>query len=244
MDQSQLETLVISLRDEVKSLQRELASRGETVRELQDTEAIKRLQAAYGYYMEHAMVDEVIDCFSTSDDVSASFAEGTYLGPAGIRRHFERLRNVPPSFLHMVMQVSPYITVMPGGERAQGRWYGYGNLVMRDSTPLDPAYISVIYEMDYVKEDGTWKILGMRQNMTFLYSHGAGDSEGTAPGKEPARPPVKLGPDIPAEFDTEYPSGYIMPMHFVHPVTGKTSSEAARNARLKLGPSKRAPRRE
>lgn len=50
-----------------------------------------------------------------------------------------------------------------------------------------------------------------------------------------------FNPDEWSEFNTEYPSGYIYPMHFVHPVTGKPSTEARRNAALKLGPNKYRP---
>ena len=43
------------------------------------------------------------------------------------------------------------------------------------------------------------------------------------------------------EFNTEYPSGYIYRLHFVHPVTGNPSTEARRNATLKLAPNKYRP---
>jgi hypothetical protein len=39
-------------------------------------------------------------------------------------------------------------------------------------------------------------------------------------------------PDKPRNVDTRYPSGYIVPFHFKHPVTGKKTSEARRNAKL------------
>jgi hypothetical protein len=45
-----------------------------------------------------------------------------------------------------------------------------------------------------------------------------------------------------AEFDTQYPSGYIYPFHFKHPVTGKTTSEVEYNATLKLKPNRFRPK--
>jgi hypothetical protein len=41
-------------------------------------------------------------------------------------------------------------------------------------------------------------------------------------------------PDIALDKnDLRYVSGYIFPFHFKHPVTGKETTEAKRNARLK-----------
>jgi hypothetical protein len=48
----------------------------------------------------------------------------------------------------------------------------------------------------------------------------------------PSIPPPQ--PDIPIDpADLRYVSGYIFPMHFKHPVTGKPTTEGMRNARLK-----------
>jgi hypothetical protein len=43
-----------------------------------------------------------------------------------------------------------------------------------------------------------------------------------------------MKPDIPMDpKDLRYVTGYIMPYHFIHPVTGKPTSEAIRNESLK-----------
>ena len=34
------------------------------VQVLQDTEAIRNLEVAYGYYLEHLMVEEIADCWA------------------------------------------------------------------------------------------------------------------------------------------------------------------------------------
>jgi hypothetical protein len=51
-----------------------------------------------------------------------------------------------------------------------------------------------------------------------------------------------LSPDIWAEYDTQYPSGYIYPFHFKHPVTGKVTTEAEYNSKLKLKPNRFRPK--
>jgi hypothetical protein len=233
MSNQSIITRLSSLEAEVKSLKKQVKARDKHVKALQDIEDIKRLQCAYGYYLEHWMSDEIIDCFSNSPEVSGTFVEGTYKGPEGIRRYFGQGRVMPPEFLHLVMQVSPVITVARDGKRAQGRWYGYGTILSRPTTPLDPTYMMVIYEMDYIKEDGVWKILYLRLNMHYAYTSG----RNPPPAPSGDIPRIKLTPDEWAEHDTQYPSGYIYPFHYKHPVTGKETSEGRRNATLKLKPN-------
>ena len=74
-----------------------------------------------------------------------------------------------------------------------------------------------------------------------------------APPKYPPAPPAstaaddaedrpRLSPDEFAEYDIQYPSGYIYPFHFKHPVTGKITSEAEHNTGLKLKPNRFRPK--
>src|SRR4030065_475903 len=146
MTSQTLEARLDTLEAEVKTLKRQGKARDKQIQTLQDIEDIKRLQCAYGYYLEHWMSDEIIDCFSKSPEVSGTFVEGTYKGQEGIRKYFGPGRVVPPEFLHMVMQVSPVITVDKDGKKAYGRWYGYGTILSRPTAPLDPAPLAVIYE--------------------------------------------------------------------------------------------------
>src|SRR4030042_1574299 len=236
MNDKSMEARINTMESEIKTLKRQVKARDKQIQTLQDIEDIKRLQCAYGYYLEHWMSDEIIDCFSKSPEVSGTFVEGTYKGQEGIRKYFGPGRVVPPEFLHMVMQVSPAITVARDGKTAQGRWYGYGTILSRHSVPLDPAYMAVIYEMDYIKEDGVWKILKLRLLMHYAYTSGR-TPQGPPERREGEAERPRLNPDEWADYDTQYPSGYIYPFHFKHPVTGKPSTEGRRNATLKLKPN-------
>jgi hypothetical protein len=104
MDQA-LELRLKQLEDSVAALQKQLAEKDRRIQDLEDIEAIKRLQCAYGYYLEHWMSDEIIDLFADRPETSATFVEGTYLGMEGVRRYFGRMKVANPEFLHMVMQV-------------------------------------------------------------------------------------------------------------------------------------------
>ena len=242
MNTQTLEARLNSLEVQVNSLQQEIADKDRQLQRLQDIDDIKRLQCAYGFYLEHWMGEEIVDCFSRSPEVSATFVEGSYYGQEGIRKYFIHEREVPPSFLHMVMQVSPVITLDADSQRAKGRWYGYGTILSRPTTPLDPAYMAVIYEMDYIREDGVWKILTLRLLMHYAYTHGTSGQGAPEPpeGEAPAER-IQLNPDEWAEYDTQYPSGYIYPFHYPHPVTGKKTTEEKRNATLNLKPNRFRP---
>lgn len=239
-----LEDRVKKLEELVESLQQELAAKEKRLQSQEDMWAIVRLQNAYGYYLEHWMVDEIVDLFADHPDVSATFVEGTYLGVEGVRRYFNRLKDAPPSFLHVVMQVSPVITLSEDGQTAKGRWYGYGIISTEPvNDNIDPLYMGVVYEMEYIKQDGIWKILKLAFQMHYAYQPSQMFVKAPAPEeKEETRFVMNLSPDIWAEYDIQYPSGYIYPFHFKHPVTGKETSEAAYNAKLKLKPNRFRPK--
>jgi hypothetical protein len=229
-----LEARVAALEKENKILKKQAT-------QAEDYVAICNLQCAYGFYLEHWMSQEVMDCFALDHpEVSAMLVEGTYKGPAGVRRYFGKVQKLGPESMHMVMQVNPVITFNKDGSRAHGRWYGYGNILNRFSDPLDPTLMLVIYEMDYIKLKGIWKILALRLWMPFAYNRGTVSQ--TPPQMEGSE--MKLSPDEWAPYNTMYPSGYIYPFSFPHPVTGKPSKEAEYNADLKLKPSPFLPNKK
>ncbi len=204
------------------------------VQKLQDIEDIKTLQKSYGYYIEHWMSDEIIDLFSGSPDVSLTLAAGTYLGKKSITNYFKRISNPSPEFMHQVMQLSGIVTVAPNGKTAKGRWYGFGALAIPLPTGVRQLFMGGIYGGEYVKEAGKWKFKKLR----FDQVYSAVPSEGWVnPDRLVAVNPQaslpRLEADIPRTVSSRYPSGYIFPFHYKHPVTGKETSEKKRNASLK-----------
>jgi len=242
-----LESRIESLENQIHTLTKKLSQKEKEVQELRDIEEIKKLQAAYAYYLENCMSQDIIDCFSSDPGVSGTFVEGTYKGPEGIKRYFNRLSNKAPTFLHQVRMDTPYITVARDGKTAKGRWYGDGTIAFKPlNNQIDPMYMNVIYEMEYIKENGIWKIYTLAFQMLYAFQPSKQNiSHETAPetvDDEMSPENMKLSPDEWAEFDTQYPSGYILPFHFHHPVTGKPTSENEYNARLDLKPNPFRPR--
>ena len=230
-----------AMESRLKALEEKVTAQGKKITLLEDIEAIKRLQKAYNYYVEHMLGDAIIDCFSDSKDIVLDWLEGKWLGKEGVKKYFGRIASGERSvgFSHQLMPTGGIITIDPDGKKARGRWYAFGGIFTSDRGEVKGgSLISGIYEMGYIKEDGIWKILSIK----WIIPYGVRIPEGwTMPehiggrfvrdeGPRPDVPPPQ--PDIPLDpADLRYVSGYIFPFHFRHPVTGRETSEAVRNAR-------------
>ena len=217
MTVEELEKTVQELKEQVKTL------RGQTTR-LQDVEEIKKLQRAYGYYLENWMTDEVADLFSDSPETVLLVHSGEFRGKEGVRRFFqprgEDRGRRRPEFFHQVMQLSPIIDIAPDGERAWGRWYGFGANASPVSDGVFQGWMNGVYENEYIKENGKWKILKLGWHMYFFapYFKGWVSPERQCDKNFQHQPP-DLSPDGPSP-DTFYPAPFICPFHFAHPVAG------------------------
>jgi len=211
--------------EELEARVKELEEQVKILKPLKDIDEIQRLQRAYGYYLEHWMYEELIDCFSDRPDTVLNIVLGIYIGKEGIRRYFSggKEQNKDPEFLHQVMQLSGIVDVAPDGKTAQGNWYGFGAIALPRGKGVRQLFMGGIYESEYTKENGKWKIHKLVWNPVYTSYPENGwvkperlaDEEDM---KESAPPPE---PDKPRDINARYPSGYIVPFHFKHPVTGK-----------------------
>lgn len=204
----------------------------EKVRTLEDIEEIKKLQRAYGFYLEHWMAEDIIDCFAEGPETSLLVAAGHYVGKENIRDFFHHGRQgieTPyaenPEFLHQVMQLSGVVHVNPDGLTAKGRWYGFGaNAFPAEGGKVNPGWMNGVYEVEYVKQDGIWKIFKVHWCMTFHAPYTVGwvepERRADAVINRPYQRNPQLKPDGAPE-ETLYPSGFICPFHFPNPVSGR-----------------------
>jgi len=119
------------------------------------------------------------------------------------------------------MQLSPIVDVAPDGLTARGRFYGFGAVAAPAKDKVFQGWMNGVYENEYVKENGIWKIMKLHWWMYFFapYSIGWVEKDRQTDPDFHHSPPDSH-PDFPPE-DTCYPSEYICPFHFNHPVTGK-----------------------
>ena len=218
---------------DLKELEAKIKALENQVRTLSDIEEIKTLQKAYGYYLEHWMSQEIIDLFSDDPDVTLTLAPGTYLGKQRIAEYFNRNKNPSSEFLHQVMQLSGVVNVDPEGTTAKGRWYGFGAVALPSDQGVRQFFMGGIYGCEYVKEKGVWKIKKLRFDATYTATPVSGwvaperlvsmETRGVLQG---------LQADVPRTFNPRYPSGYIFPFQYKHPVTGKETSVEVHNSSI------------
>jgi hypothetical protein len=195
---------------------------------IEDIEAIKKVQRAYGYYLEHWEEEQLVGLFSHSPEVSLEInTSGLYEGYEAVKNSFNfethytsygGMKKPPGEFLHILMPLNGIVNLEQDGKRAKGRWYGFGLVAQRRQGKLRAIISCGIWENQYIKEDGVWKILKLFWTTIFASPIEEGWVKtpflGNAPHKD-SRPP---GPNT---HFAPYPSGYIFPYHYKNPVTGK-----------------------
>jgi hypothetical protein len=229
---------VKDLETRIQALEETIKSQALEIRTLKDIEEINRVQRAYGYYLEHWMTQEIVDLFADNPETSVTLAPGTWLGKDGVQRYFDH--NKPDNeFLHQVMQVNGIVDVNPDGKTAKGRWYGFGAVSLPQGKGIRQSFISGIYTATYIKEKGIWKFLKLQFDMLYSARQNPGwvSPERTAAADPNVRVEMVVA-DVPRTYTAYYPSGYIVPFHYNHPVTRKKTAENAWNASLKKGAKK------
>jgi hypothetical protein len=228
-----------AMETEIKELKNQVAALNSRLTKLQDLEDIQRLQKSYGYYLEHWMYEDIIDLFADDLDTTLNIMAGIYLGKEGVRRYFTGASRIAktPEFLHQIMQLSGVVDISPDGKTAEGRFYGFGSVALPMGEGVRQMFTDGIYTSKYIKKDGIWRILSLMWNPLYT---AAPDKGWVAPERlaaaTPSRPQGTFSnthqPDKPRDVDARYPSGYIVPFHYKHPVTGKPSTDAQRNSLL------------
>jgi hypothetical protein len=187
---------------------------------LEDVVQLERLNSIYGYYLAHLQWDDLTGIFSPTGTIEIAM-RGVYAGAASVRRNLNLYGQATDDqfgLQHNHMQFQPVITLAPDGQSARmrsralsimGQWERYSQ------------WMGGIYENEYVKEDGVWKIKSDQVFNTYFvpYTVGFKDVQPRPPPGITAANPPDAPPTHPFEM---YPSAFLPPFHYAHPVTGKT----------------------
>ncbi len=161
----------MQIEEELRALKAQVAQQQAAIEDLtdqlgvlRDKAEIERLQYAYGYFIDNRMFREMADLFADEGAWIEIGGRGRYCGKERIRR-----------FLHEVIgegrwglardevinhvQQQLLITVDPDRRHARARARAE---VQGNSPPGTPHFLLAdgIYENEYVRENGRWKILG------------------------------------------------------------------------------------
>lgn len=197
---------------------------------LQDVEDIKKLQRIYGYYVERGQLDEIVDLFSDRPDVSFGPSYKVNVGKEAVRKGFSSKTPfgvfegpIPDDYLHITMPVSAVVDLAEDGLTAKARWYAL--MYLCNASPGGGAVLGVgLYENEYVKEDGKWRILHLQFDDIFLspFEEGWAKSPKLWGKLQEVAESVGLqDEDVPKPTPSKSPFGEPMPFHYKHPITGK-----------------------
>ena len=233
--------------DQIQALEQKLEQVTHELGILQDVHAIRRLQHAYGYYIDKCLYNETVDLFA--EDGEVRFMGGRFKGKAGVKRlyigrfqkNFTGGRNGPVyGFLLDHPQLQDIVDVAPDRKTAKARARSMMQAGSHESRRYIPPIAGVpkyeglprqwweggIYENEYVKEDGVWKIKVLNYRPVW---HGTVETgwAHTPPQYVPffseTYPTDPIGPDelITNPKPVLWPDTDVVPFHYPHPVTGK-----------------------
>jgi hypothetical protein len=181
---------------------------------IEDINAIKRLQRAFGYYYDEGLWDEMADLFATDATLEMGL-DGVYRGRERIREYLWALgggrRGRVAGELHEHLQLMPVITVHADGRTANGTWR---DLILAGQLGKEAFWGEGPSENEYLKEDGVWKISKLHWFQTLLVPYATGwarsaDVTGGIVLRD--RPP----PDAPPTVNYQpWPGAFTPPFHF------------------------------
>jgi len=202
-----------------------------------DIEEIRRLQFAYNYYNSNGYQKQLLGLIAENAESIEIGGQGVYRGKKGFERNFSRYRpdgkvsDEARAFGRALVQLAgmDVITVAPDRQTAKGR--------VRVLTPILNGFPDAVfkfnagdYEMEYVKEDGKWKI------SKFKYVHAFSaefNKDGTITAGFSTRPDGSE--DGPTTWYHPWPEVGPLPFHFENPVTGERAPELRNPQRYWIG---------
>lgn len=184
---------------------------------MHDENQVINLHNAYGYYVDRKLWDDVADLFA--DDGTMELGQrGVYVGKASIRRALDQFgpAGLGNGEIDDGLQLQPVVTVAPDGLTAKARSVELG---MSGEQGVAAQWNEGVYENTYVKEDGVWKIQALHYYRRLVTDYDEGWALNAVPAPGPS---AEFPPDRPPTRTYEsYPSFFIPPLSFVHPVTGR-----------------------
>ena len=146
---------------------------------IEDARAIEYLQNAYTYYVDRWQWDDAADLFANEGTIELA-QRGVYVGKPRVRQFLELFGpqglHQGELFDHALYQ--PVVHVAPDGLTAKARVREFS---MEGRYGVDAQIGGAIYENEFVKEGGVWKIRSLHQYTTFVADLTRGWAQGPRP---------------------------------------------------------------
>ncbi len=213
-----------------QSVDAQIEALTQRVERLEGTRAVRKLQRAFGYYVDRGLWGEAADLFT--DDATVEIGvDGVYVGRDRIREYLKRLHGGQEGLIYGQLNewvtLQPAISVAADGMSATARWRDHG---MSGQYKKHAEWRDGIYENSYVKEGGVWKISSLHLYVNFVTPYERGwarlrDGEGLVPSEAsksfpPDRPP--------SEGYRPFPASHVPQFRARHPVTGRPIGRTGR----------------
>ena len=209
-----------NIEQRIAALEARLAETEARLQRQEDIEAIKRLQRAYGYYLDKSLYRAVADLFTDDGEIEIA-ARGVYKGRDRIHDFLvtllgQGIEGPVPGHIGNHFQLQAIVTLSADGLLAKARWRAW--VQFGDLNGL-ANWLEGPYEVTYRKEDGTWKIASLIWFPTFTTPYAEGWSKTFLPASQES---AKMPPDRAQSHDGKTaPDVWVMPFHYTHPVTGR-----------------------
>ena len=195
----------------------------ERVERLEGARAVRKLQRAFGFYLDRGLWGEAADLF-TDDGTIEIGIDGVYAGKDRIREYLKRLHGGQEGLVYG--QLNEWVTlqsaihVASDGMSATARWRDYGMLGQYKS---HAEWRDGIYENTYVREDGVWKIRSLHLYVNFVAPYERGwarlrGDEGLGRSEASKAFPPDRGP---SESYALFPAVQVPAFQARNPVTGR-----------------------
>ena len=209
------------------SVDREIAELTQRVERLEGHRAVKKLQRAFGYYVDRGLWSEAADLFADDGTIEIGL-DGVYVGRERIAEYLKRLHGGQEGLIYGQLNewvtLQPSISVAADGRSATARWRDLG---MLGQYKKHAEWRDGIYENTYVRgADGIWRIGSLHLWVNFEVPYEKGWAR-LKPGEGARRSQASLDfpPDRgPSATYEAFPAVQVPPFQANHPTTGKKVS--------------------
>lgn len=207
------------------SIDREIDALTQRVEKLEGIRAVKKLQRAFGYYVDRGLWGDTADLFADDGTMEIGM-DGVYVGKARIREYLKRLHGGQEGLIYGQLNewvtLQPAIAVASDGRSATARWRDLG---MLGQYKKHAEWRDGIYENTYEKgADGIWRIKSLHLYVNFVAPLEKGwarlkPGEGLAQSESSRAFPSDRPPSLRYQ---PFPAVQIPAFQALNPVTGQT----------------------